>query len=166
LRAGKSLTISGKQVKVVKIAQRQLDWSEDEYQSVLERIGVRVCADGRRSCKDMTQAQFEAYIRHAERCGFDLSFPSVPPSDRPSKAQMYRLHELTNDVLALRLGYRVGSKVNDECHEELAARKFVEGVIAQATSGKHRQFWSPSDAARAIEALQRVFERQSSPVPF
>src|SRR5262245_35781830 len=108
----KQVVISAKQIKVVKIAMRQLGWTEEEYQLVLENVGVPIGTGGRRSCKRMTQRQFEDYVRHATDCGFDPTCGALPPTDRPSRAQMFRLHQLQQEVIGLKLGRRVGSNAS------------------------------------------------------
>lgn len=180
-------TITGQQVKVVKIAMRQLEWSEEEYQAVLERIGVELTSEppglsrrgltpplARRSCKDMTQRQFESYVRHAQDCGFDPAFGPVPSKDRPSKAAIFRLYQLKYQVASAKCGHAIGNpgrqnylaeksgfdpETGAKTSTERDAINFAEGIINQATAGRPQAWWTPEDASKAIDAMQAVLAR-------
>lgn len=165
---------SQRQRKLLFVIRKQLEWSEGEHQAVMARVGVPADDTGRRSTKVMDQRHWEAYVRHAQQCGFDGSMGTVPPRDRPSKSQMFRIHQLTQDVISLRLGHPVGA--NRKCGENAdagapeypadeSAHKFAQGVIAQATSGKPLAWWGPGEAVRAIEALDAVATRLRADLP-
>ena len=78
--------ITGKQIKLLQVARRQLGWSQADYDAaVKERFGVA-------SGKDLTQGQFKELLRHLEKCGFRYQGPGrvkkAPPIDRqPERKQ-------------------------------------------------------------------------------
>jgi hypothetical protein len=142
--------ISAAQRRTLFAARKNLAWGEDEHQLVMERVGVPAGPDGRRSTKVMTRRQWEAYVRHAQECGFAPQFGPVPEKERPSRAQMFRLGELKNAVVAGRI---VGGSGTED------AARFAQGVVAKATKGWPLSWWTPADAVRAIQSLEDVAGR-------
>ncbi len=120
----------------------------------MERVGVPAGPDGRRSTKVMTRRQWEAYVRHAQECGFAPQFGPVPEKERPSRAQMFRLGELERRLVEARRRYLMNAESAD-----VRAEKFAKGVVAKATAGRPLSWWTPTEAARAIQAIEGVLGR-------
>lgn len=106
----------------------------------------------------MNHRQFEAYLRHAVACGFVETGKPTPPEQSPTNAQLHRIAELRAKVIELRLHK---CALADRENQRKVESRYVDGVVAKATRGRHESWWTRHEAWQVIEALTDMVRRLS-----
>lgn len=147
------IPINGKQITVIKIAQRALGISDDDYRDMLEdRYGVR-------SCTKLSYLQARAFIAELERKGFTLR-----PSTGTARTRIKRRRVLISrkdgesNVVVMVTPDEI-DKVNAVA--ALIKWQYDDGLqrFLQVRMGiKDGKILTSNDAYLAIEGLKKLFE--------